>query len=149
MPVFAYLGGSSGVNLLESALAQPAQTFDGRPLYRTILDKAATLMCSLIKNHPFVDGNKRIAFTTVWVFLSLNGWLFYAPRKEAVERCLMIARTEGNVDWRETRRWLRPRAASIDRLLKMDTEELQEWLAIVAPALKQRRKLIKVLKQLA
>ncbi len=56
-------GGSAGIaNLgsLESALAQPTMTFGGEELYPTIVEKASALSFSLIKNHPFIDGNKRI-----------------------------------------------------------------------------------------
>jgi len=84
MPAFQYLGGDYGKGLLESALFQPAQTFDGRFLYRTIFDKAAVLLCSVIKNHSLVDGNKRTALTTMGVFLALNGYFFEAPTDEAV-----------------------------------------------------------------
>lgn len=56
-------GGSSGIRdlgLLESAIARPFQTFEGKYLYETVFEKAAALGESLIKNHPFFDGNKRI-----------------------------------------------------------------------------------------
>ena len=97
-PEVHFLGGDAGRGLLASALAQPAQTFSGTYLNRTIPDKAAVLLISMIKNHPFVDGNKRIALTTTTVFLSLNGWLFYANRDDAVAECLRIAGATGNVD---------------------------------------------------
>ena len=57
-------GGSGGVRdmgLLESALARSQATFEGEDLYSDLWNKAAALMESLIKNHPFVDGNKRAA----------------------------------------------------------------------------------------
>ena len=57
-------GGSSGIRdfgLLESALAQPLMTFGGVDLYPTISEKASALCFSIVKNHPFVDGNKRLA----------------------------------------------------------------------------------------
>src|SRR5688572_20333207 len=60
-------GGSSGirdVGLLESAVARPKATFDGNDLYPSIFQKAAALLQSLLKNHPFVDGNKRTALTS-------------------------------------------------------------------------------------
>lgn len=56
-------GGTSGVSnlgMLESAIAQPKMTFDGQELYSTLSEKVAVLGFSLIKNHPFIDGNKRI-----------------------------------------------------------------------------------------
>ena len=56
-------GGATGIRdlgLLDSALAQPRATFDGRDLHPTLLDKAAALCALLVRNHPFVDGNKRV-----------------------------------------------------------------------------------------
>jgi len=52
--------------MLESALAQPRQTFSGIDLYPTLVEKAAALGFSLIKNHPFVDGNKRVGHAALW-----------------------------------------------------------------------------------
>jgi len=58
---------------LESCLATPFQTFDKKHLYRGLAEKAAVLFYLMIKNHPFTNGNKRIAVTTLLVFLALNG----------------------------------------------------------------------------
>lgn len=69
-------GGIDGVRddgLLDSALESPFQTFDGDDLYPDLQQKAARLGYSLISNHPFVDGNKRIGVHTMLTFLSLNG----------------------------------------------------------------------------
>jgi death-on-curing protein len=69
-------GGSSAIRdlgALESALAQPRATFDDVELYPTLVEKAAALGFSLIRNHPFVDGNKRIGHAAMEVFLVLNG----------------------------------------------------------------------------
>jgi len=63
-------------NALESCLAVPFQSFSGKSLYPTLVSKAAMLFYLLIKNHPFLNGNKRIAMTTLFVFLYRNGkWL--------------------------------------------------------------------------
>ena len=63
-------------NALESCLAVPFQIFSGKSLYPTLLSKAAMLFYLLIKNHPFQNGNKRIAMTALFVFLHRNGkWL--------------------------------------------------------------------------
>jgi len=63
-------------NILESCLASPFQTFAGKSLYATIVGKAGILFYLMIKNHPFQNGNKRIAMTTLFVFLHKNGnWL--------------------------------------------------------------------------
>jgi len=69
-------GGSHGVRdigLLESAVRQIEQTFGGADLYVSVTEKAAHLFIGLLKNHPFVDGNKRTAISTTGVFLELNG----------------------------------------------------------------------------
>lgn len=63
-------------NILESCLAAPFQTFSGKSLYPNMISKAAMLFYLMIKNHPFKNGNKRIAMTTLFVFLHKNGkWL--------------------------------------------------------------------------
>ena len=74
--VIAQSGGSPEIRdegLLDSALNAPSQTFAGMELYPTIIDKAAHLGYSLIKNHAFVDGNKRIGTHVMLAFLMLNG----------------------------------------------------------------------------
>jgi death-on-curing protein len=69
-------GGASGLRdfgALDSALAQPKATFGGEDLHSTLEDKAAALGFSLAQNHPFVDGNKRVAHAAMETFLMLNG----------------------------------------------------------------------------
>ena len=71
-----HIGGSSGIrdeNLLDMSVNAPFQTFGGIDLYPTLIDKAAHLTYSLIKNHPFIDGNKRIGITVMIIFLKANG----------------------------------------------------------------------------
>lgn len=67
---------------LESALAQPHLTFGGKDLYPSLAAKASALGFSLVKNHPFVDGNKRTGHAVVEVFLLLNGYEIEAPVDE-------------------------------------------------------------------
>ncbi len=74
--IIAESGGSAEIRdegLLDSALNAPFQTFLDTELYPTLIEKAARLGYSLIKNHAFVDGNKRIGAHTMLVFLALNG----------------------------------------------------------------------------
>ena len=69
-------GGSVGIRdkaLLESALESPFLTFGGEDLYATLEAKGARLGCSLISNHAFVDGNKRIGTLIMLTFLEMNG----------------------------------------------------------------------------
>lgn len=104
MPAFQYFGGDYGKGLLESALGAPAQTFQGRWLHRTIFDKAAALFRSIIKNHCLIDGNKRLALTSVVVFLDLNGYVFNIPSDQTIEFSLKVAATPGNFDLAEITR---------------------------------------------
>lgn len=70
-------GGTHGLRdlgLLESALAQPRLTFDGGELYSDVIAKAGALAFSLIQNHVFLDGNKRIGHAAMETFLMLNGY---------------------------------------------------------------------------
>ncbi len=70
-------GGSYGIRdfgALESALAQPEMTFGGEDLNPRLTQKAAALAYSLCMNHPFIDGNKRVAHAAMEIFLVLNGF---------------------------------------------------------------------------
>jgi len=63
-------------NILESCVATPFQMFNKKPLYKGLLGKAAMLFYLMIKNHPFQNGNKRIAMTTLLAFFYKNKkWL--------------------------------------------------------------------------
>jgi len=87
-------GGTPGVRdrgLLASALAQPKMTAQKRFLHRTIFDKAAAYGYHVCRNHPFVDGNKRIAFVLMDVFLLKNGWKLDASEEEAYETMITLA----------------------------------------------------------
>lgn len=64
--------GVKDTNAFLSALNLPRQTYDGKDLYPTVLEKAAALLRSLIKNHPFHNGNKRTAVLATIVFLEVN-----------------------------------------------------------------------------
>ena len=84
-------GGAHGirdVNLLESALAQPCATFGGQYLHPSLASMAAAYLFHLCKNHPFVDGNKRVALATATVFLKMNGQTLVASQDD-VERLVL------------------------------------------------------------
>ena len=90
-------GGGVGVRdlgLLESAIAQPKQTFGGGDLYPEVHDKAAALGFALISNHPFVDGNKRIGHAALETFLILNGHQLSADVNEQERVILAVASGE-------------------------------------------------------
>jgi death on curing protein len=87
--IVAETGGSHGVRelgLLESAVARPQVTFEGKELYCELFTKAAALMFSLINNHPFMDGNKRTGVTAAGLFLRINGMKLVASQDE-LETC--------------------------------------------------------------
>ena len=95
--IISQSGGMPGIlnlNALESALAQPRMTFGGTDLYPAIPDKASALGFSLIKNHPFVDGNKRTGHAAMEVFLVLNGFEIRAPVEEQEQIALKVASGE-------------------------------------------------------
>ena len=74
--VIAQSGGLDGIrdaNMLDAAINSPFHTFDGQYLYPTSQAMAAHLAFSLVKNHPFLDGNKRIGVLAMLVFLDING----------------------------------------------------------------------------
>ena len=97
--------GIRDVGILESAVYRPQTTFDGKDLYKTVFDKAASLLQSLIKNHPFIDGNKRTAFITTYNFLALNGVKIAAGNKEIVVFMVQVANKNLSVD--EISSWLK------------------------------------------
>jgi death on curing protein len=108
-------GGGTGVRdrgALESAPARPAATFGGEDLYPDIADKAAALMHSLALNHPFVDGNKRVAAFGAIVFAESNGHEFLATPDELVETRLVVA--EGKMAVEALAIWFRQRLRSVE-----------------------------------
>ncbi len=105
--LIAVSGGSDEIRddgLLDSALNAPFQTFSGTELYPSLLEKAARLGYGLIKNHPFVDGNKRIGTHTMLVFLMLNGIEIQYQDEELIQLILGIA--SGMYDDRQLLVWL-------------------------------------------
>jgi death on curing protein len=87
-------GGLEGVRDLgglESALAQPEMAFGGQELYASLAEKAAALGFSLVCNHPFVDGNKRVGHAAMETFLVLNGWELAAAVEEQEQVILRLA----------------------------------------------------------
>ena len=100
-------GGSIGVRdegLLDSALEGAFATFDGTELYKTKEEKAAKLGYSLISNHAFVDGNKRIGVYVMLSFLELNGIHIEAEDKDVVSLGLGVA--SGIMDQKDVLSWI-------------------------------------------
>ncbi len=123
MPAFQFNGGASGKALLESALAEPQQTFGGVYLHRTVFDKAAALYRSVVKNHALLDGNKRLGLTTAAVFLWLNGYLFSPAYEDAVSFTVRIATGEVS-ELPEIARWLRRNSKRTSELDTLPSNEL-------------------------
>ena len=98
-------GGPSGIRdqaMLDSALSRPQNLFIyGEP---TFFELAASYTFGLIKNHPFIDGNKRIGFATCVTFMRLNGYAFSANEVDAVIQTLALA--AGELDESGYAKWL-------------------------------------------
>ncbi|NUQ37225.1 MAG: type II toxin-antitoxin system death-on-curing family toxin [Caldilineales bacterium] len=106
MRLIVETGGGGGVRdlgLLASAVARPQATFDGNDLYPDLFSKAAALLDSLVRNHPFVDGNKRVGITAAGLFLQMNGRRLSASNAEIEAFTMQVARSELTVvqmsDW--------------------------------------------------
>lgn len=84
-------GGIRDVNALESALAQPRQSFGGVDLYPDLITKASASCFSLVLNHPFIDGNKRVGHAAMEVFLLLNRRELRAAVDEQEQLMLQLA----------------------------------------------------------
>lgn len=100
-------GGSIGVRdeaLLESALETVFASFDGQEFYPTKEEKGARLGYSLISNHAFVDGNKRIGMYVMLTFLEVNGIRLECTDDEIVQVGLSVA--DGSMDYEELRDWV-------------------------------------------
>jgi death-on-curing protein len=105
--ILAATGGAAGirdVGMLESALAQPKAAFAGQDLHGTLAEKAAALCFSLTQNHPFVDGNKRVAHAAMETLLVLNGFELDASVDE--QERLMLRLASGEMTRDELATWL-------------------------------------------
>jgi death-on-curing protein len=80
-------------NVLESCVVTPFQSFSGKALYPTLIAKASILFYLMIKNHPFQNGNKRIAITTVLTFLFSNGKWLRADAQELYNFTVWVAQS--------------------------------------------------------
>ena len=99
-------GGTHGIrdkSALESALTRPFQTFDGKDLYPTPLEKAASLVESILSNHAFLDGNKRVGYLLLRLFLIENSLDITASTSNKYEFIINIAsgtlKYPGILDW--------------------------------------------------
>jgi len=100
-------GGSKGIRdigALEASLGRPSATFDQKDLYPTTIDKAAALFESLIINHPFVDGNKRMAYVLMRLILITDNLDIVASQNE--KYAFVIASSKGEFHFDQIREWL-------------------------------------------
>ena len=108
-------GGADGIRdlgLAESALAQPQMSFGGKELYTTLAEKAAALCFSLVMNHPFVDGNKRIGHAAMETFLVMNGFELDADVDDSESVILRLA--AGELDRPSFTQWVTAHMISSD-----------------------------------
>jgi len=100
----------SRINLLDSALHAPQASFGGSDMYPEFLDQAAVLAVRISRNHPLLDGNKRLAWGCLVMFCMLNGYDLHVPTEEAVTTMLSVA--AGDLDETGLAEWL---AVWVDR----------------------------------
>jgi death on curing protein len=108
-------GGRRGLRdrgALEASLARPFATFDGEDLHPDAAAKAAALMHSLVSNHPFVDGNKRVGAAAAELFLDVNSWSLHAEDDDFEDITLAVAR--GEITAEALAIWLRQRTIRAD-----------------------------------
>jgi death on curing protein len=108
----ARYGGAEGIrepSLLESALAQPQAVFGGQFVHESLFMMAAAYLFHLVKNHPFVDGNKRIGLATALAFLDTNGVVIDRGTEALFETTMAVA--EGRLTKEEVAEVLRQLAA--------------------------------------
>ncbi|HLG28830.1 MAG TPA: type II toxin-antitoxin system death-on-curing family toxin [Candidatus Brocadiales bacterium] len=101
-------GGIHGIRdlpLLQSAVSRPMATFDNNDLYPDLFTKAAAIMHSVIKNHPFIDGNKRTGITSASIFLFKNNYILTASNKELEQFTSKVA--SRNIELKEIAKWFK------------------------------------------
>ena len=107
-------GGRPGLRdpgLLDSALAQPKMTVGGKFVHKTLFDKAAAYGFHVCKNHPFVDGNKRVAFVLMDIFLQKNGWEVTSNEEDAYS--MMISLASGGLSKDRLSKWLKAHSSKL------------------------------------
>ncbi len=107
-------GGSHGIRdekLLDSALGQPKATYEGKYLHDNLMKMAAAYGYHICNNHPFIDGNKRIALVAMDVFLQRNGYEIIANEKETYKMMMELATGELSKD--ELVLWLEKNTSSL------------------------------------
>jgi len=101
-------GGAHGIrdlNLLKSAINRPYQTFNQEDLYKTPIEKAAALIESVIKNHPFLDGNKRTGYVLMRLILLEKGLDILANQDDKYDFVISVA--SGELSYDQIKGWIK------------------------------------------
>lgn len=109
-------GGSHGVRdlgLIESSVERPKATFDGIDLYPDIFLKATSLIHSLLKNHAFIDANKRTAYASCGIFLKMNGYNLLNMHKESLKFAMSVENNSLSLD--EIAKWLKKHTRKVKK----------------------------------
>lgn len=106
-------GGIRELRNVESTIAQPQMTFDGKELYQTLEEKAVALCFSIVINHPFIDGNKRVGHAAMETFLMMNGFELVATIDDSEATILQLA--SGNLTRGELLMWVKDHICSWPR----------------------------------
>lgn len=112
--VFVLSSGVRDENLLASAVNTPFQTFMGNDLYPSIYDKAAQLCYGIANNHPFIDGNKRTALHSMYVYLIINGYDITATQQDVENLIINIA--AGRIHNTDLSKWPQDNTIKIEQL---------------------------------
>ena len=107
-------GGGYGIRDMEmllSAVERPKASFDGQDLYPDLVSKAAALMESLIRNHPFIDGNKRVGVAAAGLFLLQNGYRLTASNADLADFAFGVAKSCYTLE--EIKTWLHEHIQSV------------------------------------
>ena len=106
----AGFGGSLGLRdraLLESAVAAPQATFGGESVYTDLIEIGAAYLFDLCRNHPFIDGNKRVGHAAMETFLVLNGWEIHESVDE--QEAMILRTAAGSTTLASFTEWLKAR----------------------------------------
>lgn len=109
--LYGGLHGIKDLNMLSLAVGRPQMTVGFQDAYPTIFDKAAAMFDSIIRNHPFLDGNKRTSLFSAVLFLTYNGWDVIFKRKEAVKFTKKVHDKRLSVE--EISKWLKAHSQKI------------------------------------
>jgi death-on-curing protein len=114
--IISATGGAHGVRdlgMMLSALGCPQATFEDQELYPDLFTKTAALMDSLVRNHPFVDGNKRTAITAAGLFLWINSYQLTVENNEMVHFTLACAQSQLSMD--DIANWFKQHSSPVVR----------------------------------